>query len=264
MAAASQRNHALGAWGMRSAFSLIELLVVCAIIVVLAGMLFTVLAQVRNQASRTVCAGNMRQVIMAFEAYRGDNGGLCPLVYPPGNPITVMSPWNGWTYQPDQGRWFHALEQYTGTYAVFNCPVAARINPPLMTLEVAITGYKRGTAVAYWGSPGCALCLMAYNASTWGRRLWPSAPPAGPMTPAKVDAYLSGFAGFSRARSPVLFDGLHWDDQASSASSYSKANQYGVWWPHPGKRANMAYLDGHVEMKAYASVTSWLPFQIPD
>ena len=246
-----------------SAFTLFELLVVIAIISVLASLLLPVIGMARDGARRIVCGSNMRQMGMAFELYRVDNSGEYPLVYLPGNPISMVSPWNAWTYYPDQGRWFQFLEPYTETYKVFNCPASSRILPDLMVLDAGVPGYNRGTAKAYWGSPGCALCLTAYNATTWGRRQWTATPPMGPMTINKVDTYLAG-TGLDRNRSPVIFDGLHWDDQPTAASSYSRANQYGVWWPHRGKRANMVFSDGHVENKAYTSVTSFLPFQVGD
>ena len=47
-------------------FTLIELLVVIAIIAILAAILFPVFAQAREQARKTTCTSNMRQVGMAL------------------------------------------------------------------------------------------------------------------------------------------------------------------------------------------------------
>lgn len=246
-----------------AAFTLFELLIVTTVIAVLVAILLPVANAVREQARRIVCASNMRQMGMAFVAYRTENDGDYPLVYLPANPISTVSPWNTWTYNPDRGRWFHFLEPYTGTFKVFNCPTSARILPALAVLDQDLPGYVRGTAVAYWGSPGCALCLTAYNASTWGRRRWTASPPMGPMQEPQVESYLATY-NLRRDRSPVIFDGLHWDDQPTAATSYSRANQYGVWWPHRGKLANMVFSDGHVENRYYSAVTSFLPFAVGD
>ena len=57
----------------RSAFTLIELLVVIGIIAVLLAVLMPVLKAVRMQAERVKCAGNLRQLSVAFLMYTGDN-----------------------------------------------------------------------------------------------------------------------------------------------------------------------------------------------
>jgi prepilin-type N-terminal cleavage/methylation domain-containing protein/prepilin-type processing-associated H-X9-DG protein len=56
----------------RRAFSLFELLIVIAVAVVLAGLLFPVLANLRENAYRVVCASNQRQVGMAIMMYERD------------------------------------------------------------------------------------------------------------------------------------------------------------------------------------------------
>lgn len=62
----------------RTAFSLIELLVVVSIIAVLAGMLLPAVGIVRQQAKTLTCASSLRQVGMATMAYTSDQGGIIP------------------------------------------------------------------------------------------------------------------------------------------------------------------------------------------
>ncbi|MBH06992.1 MAG: hypothetical protein CMJ20_11790 [Phycisphaeraceae bacterium] len=58
-------------WGM----SLIELLVVVAIVAVLAGLLMPAIGNSRTSAMRLRCLGNMRGLESAHVAYMADNGG---------------------------------------------------------------------------------------------------------------------------------------------------------------------------------------------
>ena len=62
----------------RVAFSLIELLVVLAIISTLMALLFPVFGTVRGRARQISCASNLHQIGLAFSAYMQDNEGKFP------------------------------------------------------------------------------------------------------------------------------------------------------------------------------------------
>jgi prepilin-type N-terminal cleavage/methylation domain-containing protein/prepilin-type processing-associated H-X9-DG protein len=57
----------------RNGFTLVELLVVISIISLLMAVLLPALTGARRQARRSVCASNMRQISLAFNAYAQDN-----------------------------------------------------------------------------------------------------------------------------------------------------------------------------------------------
>lgn len=58
--------------GEKSGFTLIELLVVIAIIVILAAILFPVFARAREEARRTGCASNLKQLMLGTLMYTQD------------------------------------------------------------------------------------------------------------------------------------------------------------------------------------------------
>src|SRR5687768_6691046 len=68
------RNHAAG-------FTLVELLVVIGIIAVLMSILLPAMSKAREQAKRTACLSNLRQVHLAFHMYAGSNKDQVPLGY---------------------------------------------------------------------------------------------------------------------------------------------------------------------------------------
>jgi len=64
------------------AFTLIELLLVIAIIVVLASLLIPTLASVQAKGKRTVCLNNLKQAALSFQMYAADNDGRLAQNYP--------------------------------------------------------------------------------------------------------------------------------------------------------------------------------------
>ena len=63
----------------RSAFTLVELLIVIAIIAILVAMLLPALNQARFKARGAACKSNLRQFVQGVIAYAGDNNDFLPI-----------------------------------------------------------------------------------------------------------------------------------------------------------------------------------------
>lgn len=97
-------------------FTLVELLVVIAIIGLLAGILFPVIGRARDNAKRSSCLSNLRQMGLATLQYVQDYDGRYP--------------WNYWYYVDPDGvsrahNWPTLIHPYVRNNQVFACPSAA-------------------------------------------------------------------------------------------------------------------------------------------
>lgn len=97
----------------RNAFTLIELLVVIAIIAILAAILFPAFAKARENARRTACASNFRQIGLGMMQYTQDYDETMPLFS-----------YNGYTGYDgaDGARWADLIYPYIKSTQVFDCP----------------------------------------------------------------------------------------------------------------------------------------------
>ena len=85
----------------RAGFTLVELLVVIGIIALLISILLPALSRAKDQANRTACMSNLRQVATSFLLYAMDHKDKCPLGSRADNPGNVDLPgdwihWRNW------------------------------------------------------------------------------------------------------------------------------------------------------------------------
>jgi len=77
---------------MKGAFTLIEILVVIAIIGILAALVFVAAGPAKNKARRAECANNLRQINLGLRMYSDDSADKAPRT-----PGTVTAPALNWT-----------------------------------------------------------------------------------------------------------------------------------------------------------------------
>lgn len=128
----------------RHAFSLIELLVVVAILSTLAGMLFPALARARAHAQRQSCVANLRQLSMALTLYAQDfDENLPTFRAEPRDAVraTELDYWHdrfcaGLDLAPGERCWAHFLGPYVRADRLFFCPADGK------TEERPVTSYE--------------------------------------------------------------------------------------------------------------------------
>jgi prepilin-type N-terminal cleavage/methylation domain-containing protein len=97
----------------QAAFTLIELLVVIAIIAILAAILFPVFARAREQARKTTCTSNIKNMTLATLMYVQDYDATFPV---------VSHPDKTWNDEGGQLSFWQLLQPYAKNTQIFACP----------------------------------------------------------------------------------------------------------------------------------------------
>ena len=115
--------------GLGGGFTLVELLVVLAVIAVLAGMLLPALGRAQAKARQAACLSNLRQVGLGFALYQEDHQGRFPDRRDLKRSLGYR-PWTDWPLSDPRAGWaVGVLKSALGNTAVWRCPAIRR--PPL-------------------------------------------------------------------------------------------------------------------------------------
>ena len=207
----------------RKAFTLIELLVVIAIIALLAAILFPVFARARENARKSSCANNLKQIGLGLQQYAQDYDETLT---------------RGW-YGPDNGcsdatqryKWQDAVFPYVKSEQLYNCPSHS-----------TTARYRFRNACNYGSYPG--------NVSYWGQLN-----PGGPMLKSLPD--IETPAETVWATDGEWFE-TAWQDLATDPDYPTSMTMAGGYQAINNVRArhlesvNVVFVDGHVKSMSMA------------
>lgn len=223
--------HALAGARGRRAFSLVELLVVIAVIAILAALLLPSLSKAKQQAYTAACQNNLRQLMIAVNAYVADNNDVLPAnnyVYDVQSETPIMrqdswapglAPFDRDTRNIESGLLF----PYLRATGVYRCP--ADKSPIESTNGIPVPGLR----------------TRSYN-----------------MSQSINSAVVASFRKFTEIRNPspancMVFIDVHEDAILDSLFGIALPGMgfENTWFDIPANRHNqgacLAFADGHVE-----------------
>ncbi len=264
------------------AFTLVELLVVTAIVATLAALLFPIFVGAKGAALRESCASNLHQISMGVMAYAADyDDHFMPINY---QPATNPNSRNDRT-------WVQMLLPYVKDFAVFRCPADTGIQTRLEAtfdqdlvpgdadsqyytasqrsdygynyqylapiLRVADTWIAEPKTLTDVADPSQTILFMDSvwsrldNGTPYGGGNWLVVPPCRYYPPAATGAsVIDSFTGRERTSSKVFTNSVGWQpNQANSPTIYGGA------WPWHLGRLNVVDVDGSIHSLAPSQLT---------
>lgn len=245
------RKHFVGRRLHGRGFTLIEILVVVAIIALLVSILLPSLSRAREQARRAQCGSNIRQQIMACFMYAQNNRGNMPM-----NPTQLGYSSGGYYINtvvslqgPVKLDFRQIFKRYAGDMNIFTCPAngGPSIADPSNQVAINANGWMGGQYHALYNST----CVFKGSSES---RPWAPRPDwrgggntaSVPIIQDLFDATGSSVTDFNR------FDFNHGKgDSARSNWAPGLYPPYSQWQTSSSRKActgiNVGYLDGHVQ-----------------
>ncbi len=212
----------------KTGFTLIELLVVIAIIAILAAILFPVFARARENARKSSCQSNLKQLGLAATQYVQDYDERL------------------FTAGPDGAgqAWGDLLQPYVKNTGVFNCP--SSLYRMGINTGVVPNHYWRRNETAPSAPP--ANTWYSYGMNTWDDTTAPVT--RGPHSLA--------LAQMVRPAEVILFcDGDGASPYGINAGPFNATNVQGqIAYKIHSDGLNFAYVDGHVKWSRWDSTTT--------
>ncbi len=236
------------------AFTLIELLIVIAIVALLMGILLPALGRARSAGMRLVCASNARQLQLANSAYTGDHDGH----FAPGaaDIRANLKRWHGSRSNPSESFSADAsplmgyMGQTPGTsHAIRSCPTFARTIEPDRASPPSRTGAFERSAGGY-GYNNAFVGTLRGQIGSRVDQTWrvvsdqTGAPEHLFVRPSDTMAFSDSAFPAARAIGEVI-EYSFLEPRFQPSFGLAHRADPSVHFRHDGK-ANIAHLDGHV------------------
>jgi prepilin-type N-terminal cleavage/methylation domain-containing protein/prepilin-type processing-associated H-X9-DG protein len=220
----------------RGGFSLIEMLVVIAIIAVLAAIAFPVFGRMRSSAQAATCTSNLRTLHQASMNYAADNGGLFPMAINPTDNFAITLACQGYLGLSGSGFWerlnsWIGLSQRRAPFALW-CPAA----------EACEARAPYGNMATYSMN-----VFVGGDGPAWRQNGYPTLKTWQVTTASKTSLYMDGCFASGRGydvrvgESGLLPAAMH------PPALYKDKN-------NPARSVNVVFVDGHVEMRRIGDI----------
>lgn len=208
-------------------FTLVEMLVVVAVLAVLAMLLIPTLKSMFQQSKLAQCQSNLRQITLAGLAYVNENDGYFPLR------DSLLNPWNSGGYLPGENpATVRPLNAYLdNNYKVFRCPADTASYPPA-------PGAPAWASKPFYESLGTSYFYNTYVGTRNG------------VVQGKERAGLYGLK-ITQIHQPSRMVFFCDQDARVYGSFGENWVPYTLWWhSRPGQelKANIAFVDGSIRL----------------
>jgi prepilin-type N-terminal cleavage/methylation domain-containing protein/prepilin-type processing-associated H-X9-DG protein len=235
----------------KSAFTLIELLVVIAIIAILAAILFPVFGRARENARRSSCQSNLKQIGLGLQQYTQDYDEYYPLV---GG--REYSNGVGYQYTPS---WRIKLYPYIKNTQVFVCPSNVEGRKEVADHETAADAGTLGNGYSAANFPQPKIMVSYSMSRQFG----------GPTVSGSAQAHEHVGLKLSQVNEParkiIVGESRTHEEMMDRYTSINNGISYQASWS-PGlsvrhlSTMNLLFADGHV--KALKPTATYTPFNM--
>jgi prepilin-type N-terminal cleavage/methylation domain-containing protein/prepilin-type processing-associated H-X9-DG protein len=212
-------------------FTLIELLVVIAIIAILAAILFPVFARARENARKSTCQSNLKQLANGVTMYMQDYDEMVPREV-------------SWTYSGSFPHWHDLVFPYVKNAQVFDCPSANRSG---LNVQPAPPG---GTT--WWSANvprsgyGINFFLCSYDPGSWK-----GSPSKLAHVPRPAEAFIVADAAHPNNLCWNVRNVIAFANECAIDCNPTRAD---VKNTRHTEGSNIAFLDGHVKFFNYKAI----------
>ena len=216
----------------RTAFTLIELLVVIAIIAILAAILFPVFARARENARRSSCQSNLKQMGLGILQYAQD--------YDEKNPLRRFLPSVAPNF--DDNSWRSVIQPYIKSTQLFRCP--SNPDNTKTTYDPEFTRSYAGNCNWVGGSPSATQPASAQDETGFFGQ-------AFPLSLSQLDSPSELIAVTEMWHVPyvtIIVDrnDLTFDDTPNGGQNWTNIYGNALFAGHLGT-SNYLFADGHVK-----------------